>query len=382
MSAGDSAREVAQRTAKAAEVLRKKADSAARMSNAFSLGADGEVNLSQTLTPLAAKGWLALPDRQAPHGGNVDEVMVGPAGVTVIDAKNWSYVVRVKGDDIFTGRYSRSAALDRVLSHVQIVNAGLASLSFRPRVQAMLALVGELDRGRDYEVVRGVGLVGLDRIVSELEALENQLTTSQVEEVFQALRTILPPMSPADSQSDNVKRAPLKVRKLFDKNARFFYIHTWKKSGQHRLYLRSADGSDLGWKDLNASQVTLTCAGDDARLARAVLESATPTGVTLAGEDLPKIALAFPGGRILSKFGPLGAPVLVGQEWRSRGNHRLYGTLIYPGDAAYALGFVDLNTGKLVPAVNGKLGKDYSHAENYLQLLAERRPHNDFDGHR
>lgn len=374
MAAGDSSREVAQRAARAAEALRKKADAAARMSDTFSLGAEGEVNLSQTLAPLAAKGWLALSDRQAPHGGNVDEVMIGPAGVIVIDAKNWSYAVRTKGDDLFTGRYSRSAALDGVLGQVEAVTAILAEYPFRPRVQGMLALVGEPDRRRHPEVVRGVALVGLDRIVHVLKTLEGQLNTSQVEEIFRTLSKKLPPMSQDSLQFEEVQRAPVKVHKLFDKNARFFYLHTWKKSGKYRLYLRSSDGSDLGWKDLNAAQVTITCAGDDARLVRAVLESATPTGVTLSGEDLPKVALAFPGGKILSKLGPIGAPVLVGQEWKSRGAHRLYGTLIYPGDAAFTLGFVDLNNGKLVPAVNGRLGKDYGFAVTYLQLLAERQP--------
>lgn len=374
MGAGDSAREVAARTAEAAEVLRKKATSAARLSHAFALGADGEVTLAEALSPLAARGWLALPDRKAPLGGNIDEVLVGPAGVIIADAKNWSYAVRVKGDNIFTGRFSRSAALDGILSQIETVKSSLANLAFPARVRGMLVLVGEPDRGRSLEVVRGVGLVGLDRVVDELHRMEVHITTSQVEEVFRALSLILPPMDAVTSQPDSSLRTPLKVHKIFDKNARFFYIHQWKKSGKYRLYLKSSDGSDLGWKDLNTAQVTLTCGGDDAKLVRAVLESATPTGVTLAAENLPRIALTIPGGKLLAKLAPIGAPVLVGQEWRSRGVHRLYGTLIYPDDATFALGFVDLNTGTLQPAVRGKLGKDYSPAVTYLQLLAERRP--------
>lgn len=380
MGAGDSAREVAARAAEAEKVLRKKADSAARMSHAFSLGADGEVTVAETLAPLAARGWFVLSDRESPHGGNVDDVLIGPGGVIVIDAKNWSYAVRVKGDDIFTGNFSRRASLNGVLRQIEEVKASLANIAFATHVRGMLVLVGESDRGRNLDVIRGVGLVGLDRVADELDQMEVQLTPSQIEEVFRALSLEFPPMEKGAPQPDRSQRTPLKVRKLFDKNARFFYIHQWKKSGKFRLYLKASDGNDLGWKDVNTGLVTLSCGGDDAKLARAVLESATPTGVTLAAENLPKIALAFPGGKLLAKLGPVGAPVLVGQEWRSRGVYRLYGTLIYPGDAAYALGFVDLSTGKFFPSVEGKLGKDYAPAVNYLQLLDERRPKAEVEG--
>ncbi|MFI4971043.1 MAG: nuclease-related domain-containing protein [Hyphomicrobiales bacterium] len=374
MGAGDSAREVARRTAAAASVLQRKADSAARKAVTFSEGADGEETLSQVLAPLAAKGWLALPDRQSPRGGNLDEIVVGPAGVAVIDAKKWSYRVTVKSDDIYTGRYRRSNALDGVIGQVEIVNASLAGIGFPVMVQGFIALVGELDRERDHELVRDVGIIGLDQIVDKFLKMKGQLTTVQVEDVFRALSLAFPPMVVASAKAVPAQHDPVKVRKLFDKNARFFYIHQWNKSGKSRLYLRASDGSDLGWKNVHTGQVQVTCDGDDAKLVRAVLDSASPTGVTLAAENLPKIALDFPGGKFLARLGPLWAPVLIGQEWKSKGVHRLYGTLIYSGDGSYSLGYADLDTGRLHPAVDGKLGKDYAPAVKYLQLLTERRP--------
>jgi hypothetical protein len=374
MGAGDSARELARRTAKAADALQRRADATARMSATFGKGADGEEELSATLVPLAARGWLALPDRQTPRGGNIDEVIVGPAGVIVIDAKKWSYSVNVKGDDIFAGRFKRSDALDGVIGQVEIVNAALDKLGFPARVQGLLALAGSTNQKRNYQSVREVGIVGLDHIVDEIVRMEVVLTTAQREEAFRVLSLAFPPMLTTGSREEAAQYVPVKVRKLFDKNARFFYIQHWKKSGQNRLYLKSSDGSDLAWKNVNTGDVEVTCYGDDAKLVQIVLESASPTGVTLAAENVPKIALNFPGGRLLSRITPLSAPVLVGQEWRSRGTHRLYGTLIYSGDATYSLGFADLVSGQLHPAVDGKLGKDYSPAVNYLRLLVERRP--------
>src|ERR1700733_5772830 len=111
MGAGGSARNLAERTASAASVLQKKADHAARMSAAFLAGAEGEESLATSFAPLAAQGWLALPDRQTPRGGNLDLIIVGPAGVAVIDAKNWSYSATVKGDRLYTGRFCRTDSL-------------------------------------------------------------------------------------------------------------------------------------------------------------------------------------------------------------------------------------------------------------------------------
>ncbi|MCU1362972.1 MAG: hypothetical protein JWM55_800 [Acidimicrobiaceae bacterium] len=380
MAAGESAREVARRIASAAEVLQKKADSANRKSIAFSLGAEGEEALSAALAPMAADGWLALPDRQAPHGGNFDQVLVGPAGVVIIDAKKWSYSISVKGDEIFTGRYPRRKALDGVIGQVETVSAVLNSLSFPVTIRGFIALVGDPDRGRSFEVVRGIGIIGLDHITSKLHEMEGQLTAARVEELFRTLSIAFPPAATAVLQVAPVTLVPQKGRKLFEKNARLFYIRAWKKSGKHRLYLKASDGRDLGWKNVNTGEIEVTCDGDDAKLVRAVLESATPTRVTLAPENLPKIALNFPGGKLLAKVAPLWALVLIGQEWRSKGVNRLYGTLIYPGEGTYSLGFADLDTGKLEPSVDGKIGKDFGSAVSYLQLLVERRPKTSGEG--
>jgi hypothetical protein len=241
-------------------------------------------------------------------------------------------------------------------------------------VQGFMALVGAQDRGRGYDAVRNVGIIGLDHIVDKIRQLECQLTTAQAEEVFRTLSLAFPPAAATPTRAEPAPPATQKVNKLFEKNARLFYIHQWRKSGMIRLYLKASDGIDLGWKNVNTGLIEVTCKGDDAKLVRAVLESATPTGVTLAAENLPKIALNFPGGKLLARLASLWALVLVGQEWRSKGVHRLYGTLIYPDGGTYSLGFADLVSGKLEPSVDGRIGKDFGTAVSYLQLLVERQP--------
>lgn len=377
MAAGDSAREVARRAAAASDRLQQKAAGAARVSAAFSVGAEGEAALAEVLAPLAARGWLALPDRQAPLGGNLDLIIVGPPGVIVIDAKNWSFPITLRDGHIYTGRYRRPKAIDGVLEQIETVQAALAEFRYLSTVFGVLALAGEQDRMRVSEIVRDVQIIGINNLAGELVQMQQQLDTSQIEEVFRRLSLEFPPsvVSGAnDAIAASSSSTPVKVHKLFDQNVRFFYIHEWHGSGKVRLYLMSSDGSDLGWKNVNTGDIQLTCDDDESKLVQAVLANASPSGVTLSSQDVPKIALDIPGGKLLGRLASVWAMVLVGQVWSARGAHRLYGTLIDPGRGTFSLGHADLRTGVLHPAVDGKLGRDLNSAETYLQLLVERRP--------
>jgi hypothetical protein len=349
----------------------------ARKSANYTTGADGEESLAQAIAPLAAQGWLALPDRRTPNGGNLDEIIVGPPGVAVIDAKNWSYSVELKDDRIYTGRFRRTSALDSISGQVEVVQAAVADLAYAVPVRGFLALAGARDRSRIAEEVRNIRIVGVDQIKDKLSQAKVQLDTAQVEEVFRILSLAFPPHSFSKTSGLAEASNPTpreKPHKLFDRNVRFFYIRSWSRSGKSRLYLKSSDGTELGWKNVHTGEIELYGDGDDARLARAVLESASPTRVTLAAANLPKVALAIPGGRLLAQFASLRAMVLVGQEWTTKGTRRLYGTLISPGYGTFILGHADLRTGELHPSVDGDVARDHASAERYLQLLFERRP--------
>ena len=66
--------------------------------------------------------------------------------------------------------------------------------------------------------------------------------------------------------------------------------------------------------------------------------------------------------------------VLVGQEWRKGATRRLYGRLIDPTEGHFELGYVDLVTGDLHPAIEGGLNKNRGTGKGYLGRLAERDP--------
>src|SRR5215207_10676757 len=63
-----------------------------RSAGAWAAGAEGERRVAEALTQLPA-GWLVLHDRLLMPGlaeSNLDHLLVGPAGVILIDAKNWA----------------------------------------------------------------------------------------------------------------------------------------------------------------------------------------------------------------------------------------------------------------------------------------------------
>ncbi|WP_175551764.1 nuclease-related domain-containing protein [Geodermatophilus amargosae] len=58
-------------------------------------GAEGERHTARALRPLLRSGWHVVHDLDWPRAGNVDHLVVGPAGVFVLDSKAWSGVVNV-----------------------------------------------------------------------------------------------------------------------------------------------------------------------------------------------------------------------------------------------------------------------------------------------
>jgi hypothetical protein len=125
---------------------------------------------------------------------------------------------------------------------------------------------------------------------------------------------------------------------------------------------------------VNTGARSIDCTGIDAKFAEALLAAADPTGVKLAPGELPKLATQLWGGRLLSRIARLHMSVLVGQEWRNYGKHRLYGSLIDPGVSTFDLGYIDLKAQTLHPAIDGEVAEDRSTAQRYLEVLWHRLP--------
>lgn len=79
-------------------------------------GCGGERLVAHTLGALERYGWTLLhdvrqPDRQL---ANIDHVAIGPGGVVVIDAKNWTGTVTTEGGVLRQNGYARTKETDAV----------------------------------------------------------------------------------------------------------------------------------------------------------------------------------------------------------------------------------------------------------------------------
>jgi hypothetical protein len=120
MSAGRSAYDVARRQ-------REKAERLQRSAALWERGAQGEEAVARALADLP-EGWVALHDLAWPgrQRANLDHVVVGPGGVFVVDAKNWSGRVEVR-DQVL-----RQNGRQREQSVVSVAEAAIALQSIVP----------------------------------------------------------------------------------------------------------------------------------------------------------------------------------------------------------------------------------------------------------
>lgn len=117
--AGESAREVSKRSREKAERLLRHADM-------YERGAVGEEQTAAVLSALPP-GWTVLHDVRWPgrRFANIDHIVIGPAGIFVIDSKNWSGQVLVAGSTLRQNGRSRettvAACADSALAVSELV---------------------------------------------------------------------------------------------------------------------------------------------------------------------------------------------------------------------------------------------------------------------
>jgi len=380
MAAGESAEAEAKRARGAASHLERKARYAAKVADDYAKGAAGEQLVAAELEKLTASGWRILHDRRAPDGGNIDHLAIGPPGVAVVDAKNWSSAVTINAERrLVSSKYDHTEEVDRLNALVDHVR-GLANRDGSPlSVRGYMVLTGDLDRDRAASDLGDIRIVGLTKVNGRLTKTRGDLSPELVDAIAGTLDAALPSATAVD-RGEAPKPEPLGndapgvPSPLFERAHRFFYLRSWKKAGHHRLYLSDRDGTSLGWTDVNTGATTIDCQGDDRKLAEALLAAADPTGVKLAPGDLPKVATRLWGGRLLSRVARFHTSVLVGQEWRAYGKHRLYGTLIDPSVNRFDLGWIDLKTGEVHPTIDGDIAKDRGPADRYLAYLQHHLP--------
>lgn len=96
--------------------------------------ASGEAATAKALTPLGFHGYTALHDRRLPPNVvpgvppvDIEHLLIGPAGVFLLDSKNWSSGPKpqIFGKDLWVGREKRGDTLERLNTDAQNLTAAL-----------------------------------------------------------------------------------------------------------------------------------------------------------------------------------------------------------------------------------------------------------------
>lgn len=176
---------------------------ALQQQRAWAQGAEGERQVAAALRPLGQFGWVALHDVHWPGRpqANIDHIAVGPGGVVVIDAKNWTGAVTLANGTLRQNGYSREREVEGVAQAAAAVTA-LLPPQHRAATRAVICLAGQ-DQA-PVDVGPGVTVVGRFQLAAWLATLPARLHPCEVPDLGRHLyRLLAEPRSPG-----TVRRRP------------------------------------------------------------------------------------------------------------------------------------------------------------------------------
>lgn len=168
---------------------------------AWKVGAEGERRVAEVLTDV--KGIEVLHDRRVPGSrANIDHLVVGPAGVFVIDAKKYKEGSAVEARDLggflrsdvrlYVGGRDRTKLVEGVLGQIEVVRAALGPSFDGVPIRGVLCFIGSMwGLPKRVRKVRGVTAVwpkGLPRLVTAKGP-----HAASTEKIAGHLRDALPP---------------------------------------------------------------------------------------------------------------------------------------------------------------------------------------------
>lgn len=152
----------------------------------WAAGAEGERRVAETLDTLGQYGWTALHDVHWPGRplANLDHVAIGPGGVVIIDAKNWTGDVTLTEGVLRQNGYRRDRELEAVADATAAVTA-LVAPEHRSRVAGMICLASQ-DQPVTW-TTSGVRVVGRLQLASHLVGLPAKLSPYDVADLGRML---------------------------------------------------------------------------------------------------------------------------------------------------------------------------------------------------
>lgn len=166
-----------------------------RDQRAWAAGAEGERRVADSLAHLTRYGWTVLHDVRWPgrQRANIDHIAIGPAGVFVVDAKNWSGDVRVTDAGVRQNGYGRGAAVEGVSQAAAAVTT-LLEPQHRSAVRGVMCLAGQEDQ--PVTTVQGVAVCGRWQLPEHLLTQPPRLSVYDVVDIARHLHAELGPTVP------------------------------------------------------------------------------------------------------------------------------------------------------------------------------------------
>jgi hypothetical protein len=183
MGAGNEAAEQARRAAERVQRLKRLLDQAEHATKAWDEGAVGEQIVAERLATLVPHGWFLLHDMHWPGRpkATLDHVLVGPGGVIVVDAKNWTGEVSVASGVLWQGRFARTQSVEGALAQCAAV-ASVMAPQHRRFVRPLICLAGQPDL---FGITSSdVAVAGSDRVVAAVLALPTVLDEEAVAALY------------------------------------------------------------------------------------------------------------------------------------------------------------------------------------------------------
>ena len=159
-------------------------------------GAEGEARTAQRLARrMQGRSVVVLHDRRVPgRRANIDHLAIGPAGVTVIDSKNYKGKVAVRGDRLFVNGHNRTKLVYGVKGQCDVVRKALTRSAFADvPVGAALAWV-DVDGLPLLRTLRidGVLIDGTRKIIKHASR-PGRLSVAEIDQLAALLNDQLPP---------------------------------------------------------------------------------------------------------------------------------------------------------------------------------------------
>lgn len=149
----------------------------------YGKGAEGERKTGRVLEHRNPAGYRVLHDRRIPGSrANIDHIAIGPGGVFVIETKNYTGRLEIRGDEIFVSGRNRTSVLEQTWREAVAVQGALSELltEFELDVVPLLCIHGvEFPWGKT--AAQGVRLVGPRGLRKTLQSASPRLDESQIE---------------------------------------------------------------------------------------------------------------------------------------------------------------------------------------------------------